>query len=237
VSARKRTARDERRRRLGQNFLDPAVADQLIERAAFRRGEVAVEIGAGSGVITLALARRGIEVIAVEPDPVWYERLRARVGSTPQIRIVNGDFLALPLPREPFRVVGSLPFGQTTDMLRRLLDDPHTAMRRADLIVQWDVARKRAATPPTTLLSTLWAPWWEFHLGFRIPATEFRPIPRVDGGLLTIKRRDPPVLPLSMAEPYADFVHRGWPFYRRPPSAPPLNGDSTPPDRTRRAAR
>ena len=212
MSARKRTARDERRRRLGQNFLNPATADQLIDRAAFRRGEVAVEIGAGSGVITLALARQGVEVIAVEPDPVWYARLRARARSMPQIHVVNADFLVLPLPRAPFRVVGSLPFGKTTDMLHRLLDDPRTAMQRADLIVQWDVARKRAATPPTTLLSALWAPWWEFHLGFRIPATEFRPIPRVDAALLTITRRDPPVLPISMARPYADFVHRGWPF-------------------------
>jgi 23S rRNA (adenine-N6)-dimethyltransferase len=215
VSARKRTGRDERRRRLGQNFLNAVSADHLIDQAAFRRGDIVVEIGAGSGAITLALARRGVVVLAVEPDPFWCERLRARVAAMPQIRVVNGDFLVLPLPNEPFRVVGSLPFGKTTDMLHRLLDNPRSAMQRADLIVQWDVARKRAAAAPTTLLSTLWAPWWEFRLGPRIRATEFRPIPKVDAGLLTITRRDPPVLPLAMAAPYADFVRRSWPFGRQ----------------------
>jgi 23S rRNA (adenine-N6)-dimethyltransferase len=217
VSARRRTARDERRRRLGQNFLNPATADRLIEQAAFRPDELVVEIGAGSGAITLALLRRGVRVVAIESDRSWFERLRERVGANTQIRIVQGDFLAFRLPDEPFRVFGSLPFGRTTEMLQRLLDDPAAAMRRADLIVQWEVACKRAAAPPTTLLSTLWAPWWELRLGARIPATEFRPIPRVDGAVLTITRRTPPVLPISMARPYADFVTRTWPFAAQSP--------------------
>jgi 23S rRNA (adenine-N6)-dimethyltransferase len=212
VSARRRTARDERRRQLGQNFLNAATADRLVEQVALRRGELVVEIGAGSGAITFALARRGVQVVAIEPDPAWCARLRERIGAGRQIRVINGDFLAVPLPAAPFRVVGSLPFGRTTDILRRLLDDPANALHRADVIVQWEVARKRTTAPPTTLLSTQWAPWWELHLGPRIPAAEFRPAPRVDAALLTIIRRDPPVLPASMALPYADFVRRTWPF-------------------------
>jgi 23S rRNA (adenine-N6)-dimethyltransferase len=214
VSARRRTARDERRRHLGQNFLNAATADRLVEQVALRRGELIVEIGAGSGAITVALARRGAQVVAIEPDSAWCGRLRERIGMNRQIRVINGDFLTVPLPTAPFRVVGSLPFGRTTDILRRLLDDPSNALYRADLIVQWEVARKRATMPPTTLLSTLWAPWWELQLGPRIPAMEFRPVPRVDAAFLTVIRRDPPMLPISMALPYADFVRRAWPFER-----------------------
>lgn len=212
MSARRRTDRDRRRRRLGQNFLDAAVAEQLVPQAAFHPQELIVEIGAGLGALTLALARRGLRVLAVERDPVWAGRLRARLRDTPRVRVVEADFLALPLPAEPFRVTGSLPFGRTTDMLRRLLDDPDTAMRRADLIVQWEVARKRAAQPPATLLSTAWAPWWELRLGRRIPARSFRPVPAVDAGLLTVTRRDPPLLPAAMAGPYARFLQQHWPF-------------------------
>jgi 23S rRNA (adenine-N6)-dimethyltransferase len=214
VSARGRTARDERRRDLGQTFLNAATADRLVEQVALRRGELVVEIGAGSGAITLALARRGARVVAIEADPAWCDRLRERLGANRQVRVVNGDFMTVPLPAAPFRVFGSLPFGRTTDILRRLLDDPSIALHRADLIVQWEVARKRATVPPATLLSTLWAPWWELHTGPRIPAAEFRPVPRVDAALLTISRRDPPVLPVSMAQPYADFVRQTWPFGR-----------------------
>lgn len=74
------------------------------------------------------------------------------------------------------------------------------------------MARKRAAVPPATLVSTTWAPWWEFRLGRRIPAGNFRPVPRVDGGVLTITGRQPPLLPLAMAADYAGFVRRLWPF-------------------------
>jgi 23S rRNA (adenine-N6)-dimethyltransferase len=214
VSARGRTARDRRRRHLGQNFLNPATADHLIDQAAFQPGELVVEIGAGVGAITLALARRDLRIIAIEPDPEWSRRLRERIGDNRHIRIVERDFLSVALPREPFRVAGSLPFARTTDMLRRLLDDPTTGLQRADIIVQWEVAQKRAAVPPSTLLSTVWAPWWEMRLGRRIPASEFRPVPRVDAGFLTITRRHPALLPPSMARSYAQFVRQQWPFDR-----------------------
>jgi 23S rRNA (adenine-N6)-dimethyltransferase len=207
VSARRRTHRDWRRRQLGQNFLDPATADQIVDQGAFAQGELVVEIGAGSGAMTRALARRALRVVAVEPDPVWAKRLRES-----GVRVIERDFLAVSLPREPFRVFGSLPFARTTDILHRLLDDPAIPMRRADVIVQWEVAVKRAAMPPATLVSTAWAPWWEVRLARRIPATLFRPVPRVDAGLLVITRRDPPLLPDAMARPYADFVQREWPF-------------------------
>ena len=117
MSASWRSPRDERRRRLGQNFLRPEAAERLVAEADFRPHNLVIEVGAGSGAVTLALARRGINV------------------------------------------VGSVPFGRTTDILRRLLDDPSVPLERADVIVQWEVACKRATVPPSTLLSTVWAPW------------------------------------------------------------------------------
>jgi len=153
-------------------------------------------------------------------DPVWAERLRQRFAGQRGVRIVARDFLGLVLPRKPFRVLGSLPFAKTTDIFHRLLDDPATPLRRADVIVQWEVAVKRAAMPPTTLLSTAWAPWWEMHLTRRIPATRFRPEPQVDAGLLAITRRDPPLLPVAMAGAYAAFVRREWPFDGTTPGTP-----------------
>jgi 23S rRNA (adenine-N6)-dimethyltransferase len=214
VSARRRTPRDERRRRLGQNFLRPEFADRIVAEADFRPGELVIEFGAGLGAITIALARRQVDVVAVEIDPVWAERLRDHAGEAlhDKVRVVEGDFLSLSLPNRPFRVIGSLPFGHTTDVLRRLLDDPYLALERADLIVQWEVARKRAAFPSSTLRSTTWVPWWEFRLGRHVPATAFRPVPRVDSGVLTITRRQPPLLPPAMARSYSEFVRSHWPF-------------------------
>ncbi len=210
---RRRTQRDERRRSLGQNFLRPERAESLVDAASFAAGDLVVEIGAGRGALTYALARRGVHVVALEKDRRWAEALRrdvARNGLADCIRVVGRDVLAYRMPRQPFRVMGSLPFGATTAILRSLLDDPSTCLVRADLIVQWEVARKRAVMPPSTLLSTTWAPWWRFDIGARIPAAAFRPVPSVDAAVLTVTRRNPPILPARMAVSYASFVRHQW---------------------------
>jgi 23S rRNA (adenine-N6)-dimethyltransferase len=215
VSAHRRTHRDWRRRRLGQNFLRPELARQLVGEGNFRAGELVVEVGAGRGALTVPLAEAGVELVAVEFDPHWASQLRAQLQG--RVRVVEADFLTMPLPTRPFRVMGSLPFGETTAILRRLFDNPLVPLQRADLMVQWEVARKRAAVPPATLLSTSWAPWWEFKLGRRIPATDFRPVPRVDAGLLVAIRKKNPLLPPAMADEFSRFVRERWPFGQEGP--------------------
>ena len=213
MSADGRTQRDERRRSLGQNFLRPERAEQLVDAAAFVPGDLVVEIGAGRGALTYALARHGVAVVALEKDPHWAESLRREVRRRrleDRVRVVRCDALDYRMPRRPYRVVGSLPFGATTAILRRLLDDPGSPLVRADLIVQWEVARKRAVMPPSTLLSTTWAPWWSFEVVRRLPAAAFRPVPSVDAAVLRVTRREPSLLPLRMAGPFASFVRRQW---------------------------
>ncbi len=212
MPAGRRTERDERRRRLGQNFLRPDLADTLVAQAAFDPGDLVVEIGAGRGACTFALARRGLRVVALEKDPHWAQRLRSEASrrGAENVSVVCCDVLRYRLPRRPFSVFASLPFGATTAILRHLLDQPGGALQRADLVVQWEVACKRAASPPTTLLSTTWAPWWSFEIVRRLPATGFRPVPRVDAAVLRVTRRTPPVLPDHMAGAYAAFVREQW---------------------------
>ncbi|MHB8313295.1 MAG: ribosomal RNA small subunit methyltransferase A [Candidatus Dormibacteria bacterium] len=212
MPARRRTARDERRRSLSQNFVHPDWAERLVESADFQPGQLVLEVGAGSGVMTLALVRCHVDVIALELDPVWARKLAGvvRGGGVSRVCVVRGDVLTFPLPTRPFRVVGNLPFGATTAILRRLLADPSIPLQRADLIVQWEVARKRSAIPPDTLLGTTWAPWWEFELGDRIPSTAFRPVPSVEACHLVIRRRASPLLPPEMGAAHGDFVRTWW---------------------------
>src|SRR5437899_3559387 len=163
MSAYRRTPRDERRRRLGQNFLRPELADRLVADAAFRGGELVVEVCAGPGPITLALARRAVTVVAVEVDPVWARRLRdlVRQVAPARVQVMEADILSLPLPTRPFRAIGSLPFGQTTSILRPLLDNPTVPIERADEVLQWEGALKREDVAPYRTLSTPWARRWD----------------------------------------------------------------------------
>jgi 23S rRNA (adenine-N6)-dimethyltransferase len=195
-----------RRRVLSQNFLvDRRAIDALVEGSGVAEGDLVLDIGAGNGLISHALARRGARVLAIERDPALADRLRDRFGTWPSVTVTEADVLATPLPGEPFRVVANIPFGITTKILHHLLDDT-SELIRADLIVQAEVARKRGTRGRGTLLNACWEPWFEFGTGARIPATAFRPRPRVDAAVLITVRRDPPLLNPGARRDYTAFV-------------------------------
>jgi 23S rRNA (adenine-N6)-dimethyltransferase len=146
-------------------------------------------------------------VIAVELDPVWAARLR---GRWPNVDLVEGDAVLTPLPREPFRVLANPPFERTTDLLHRLLDDPRTPLRRADLIVEWGVAMKRALPWPSTANDVCWGAFYEASVSRYLPRTMFDPTPTVDAGVLVFRRRAVPLIPPDLAGRYRRFVGRGF---------------------------
>lgn len=215
---RRRTRRDARRRSLGQNFLtDRTEINRIIRTVDPQPDELIVEVGAGRGALTIPLARTGAHVIAVERDAAWASRLRERVRQArlvDHVEIVCGDFRTTKWPVDPHRVVANPPFGLTTALFERLFDIPEDGPGRADLLVQLEVARKRSAAPPTSLRSAAWAPWWIFELGPVVPRTAFRPVPRVDAAVLTVRRRDPAVLPEWLAPQLRKLLRPGW----RPPA-------------------
>jgi 23S rRNA (adenine-N6)-dimethyltransferase len=83
-------------------------------------------------------------------------------------------------------------------------------LTRADVIVQCEVARKRATISPSTLLAAQWGPWWEFAFVRRFDASAFVPRPHVDAGLLRIVRREPVLVASSDASMYRAFVGRAF---------------------------
>ncbi|KUP95941.1 hypothetical protein AC529_14815 [Thermobifida cellulosilytica TB100] len=178
------------RHELGQNFLtDRAVIADIQRLVAATRGPI-VELAAGDGALTVPLGRLGRPVTAVELDPRRARRLRRRV--TGNVTVVNDDLLRFRLPNVPHVVVGNLPFHLTTAALRRLLAARH--WHTAVLVVQWEVARRRAGVGGASLLTASWWPWYEFAVHARVPARAFRPVPSVDGGLLTAVRRPEPLV-------------------------------------------
>ena len=206
-----RGARDTR----GQHFLrSSAIAQELVEQAGIGPDDLVVEIGAGTGRLTAPLGEHARRVWAIESDHALAARLDHRFAGHPTVWILRGDARTVPLPRDEYRVFGNLPFGITTDVFRRVLDDH--ALTHLDVIVQYEVARKRAATWPATLLSATWAPWWRSCLVRRLPAAAFDPPPSVDAGVLSVRRRDPPLLPSSDRRAFERLVRAGFRGSPRP---------------------
>jgi 23S rRNA (adenine-N6)-dimethyltransferase len=195
---------------LGQHFFASAeLAARFVDDACVGARDCVVEFGAGNGGLTEALARRAALVLAVEIDPRLAQRLVRRFGQKSNVVVWSDDARDMPLPASGYRVVANLPFAITNATMRSLLDDPRGGLQRADLVVQWQVARERVRVqhrPPTDLLGVVWAPWWEFERGRRLPARCFTPAPRVDAAVLRIVRRDPPLVPPEQADRFRAFV-------------------------------
>ena len=188
----------------GQNFLhDRSVIDAIVQIVARTDGPI-VEVGAGDGALTCALQKLGRPLTAIEIDPRRAARLASR--TTRCTRVVQADFLKYPRPRTPHVIVGNLPFHLTTAMLRRILHGP--GWTDAVLLVQWEVARRRAAVGGATMMTAQWWPWFEFGLVRKVSASSFRPRPIVDGGLMTISRRADPLVDAADRRRYQAMVHQ-----------------------------
>ncbi|MBA3733854.1 MAG: methyltransferase domain-containing protein [Actinobacteria bacterium] len=199
--------RPRQRRGLGQHFLRSSkLAAELVHAAGIRQGDLVLDLGAGTGVLTGALARITPRLIAVEVDGVLAAALRQRFR---EVQVLEADVLSIALPKEPFKVVANFPFDGGTAMLRRLLD-PRVSLESADVIVDWGLATKRAAVWPGTKLSAYWGAWFELSVVRRLPSGAFAPSPAADGGLLRIERRSEPLVEESDYREFDAFLARGY---------------------------
>lgn len=195
-----------------QHFLRRRFAAELVRNAAVRPDALVVDLGAGTGRLTAELARAARRVIAVELDPRLAERLR---GRWPNVEVLTADARTVELPREPFGVVANLPFNGTNEILRHLLDDPSVPLERADLVVEWGVAVKRALPWPSTVNGVVWGAWYSTRVARRLARHAFEPKPGTDAAVLVFERRRQPLVPLRLAPAYRRFVARGFRSWHR----------------------
>jgi 23S rRNA (adenine-N6)-dimethyltransferase len=175
-------------------------------------GDLVVDIGAGSGMLTAPLLARGARVIAIEPDPVHAKRVRR---ACPDATVVERDARVVKWPDEPFRVVANLPFLHAADICRGLFGDPRVPLLSADLIVAWDFAAKRARLWPSTAQTVLWNAWYDLAVVRRIDARAFAPVPSVAAGVLRARRRERALVRPVDAARYETYVRQGFRTDRR----------------------
>ncbi|HET9382040.1 MAG TPA: ErmE/ErmH/ErmO/ErmR family 23S rRNA (adenine(2058)-N(6))-methyltransferase [Streptomyces sp.] len=208
-------------RALSQNFLaDRATAARLARLTTVppagpptARGSrtlpLVLEVGAGNGALTAELAPRCRELRAYEIDPRLLPALRARFAGTPHVRVVAGDFLAARPPRTPFSVAGNVPFSRTAAIVDWCLGAP--ALTDATLLTQWEYARKRTGDYGRwTLLTVRTWPRHEWRLLGRVGRRAFRPVPRVEAGIVRIERRRTPLLDTAGYASWCRLVELGF---------------------------
>jgi 16S rRNA (adenine1518-N6/adenine1519-N6)-dimethyltransferase len=181
----------------GQNFVvDPNTVRRVARLAEVGPGDRVVEIGAGVGSLTLALAETGAAVTAIEVDPRLLPALR-EVAEPAGVTVVEGDALRLDwselLGDEQWALVANLPYNIATPLIARLLDEV-PAIRRMLVMVQREVGERLAAGAGDEAygaVSVKVASWATARVVGRVPPTVFWPEPKVDSALVEIRRLSP----------------------------------------------
>ncbi|MGH7424898.1 MAG: 16S rRNA (adenine(1518)-N(6)/adenine(1519)-N(6))-dimethyltransferase RsmA, partial [Candidatus Methylomirabilales bacterium] len=175
------------KKRLGQSFLvDPAVLRRILDGAELQGSDRILEIGAGIGTLTRALAERCDRIIAVEIDPGLFQILEPLFQGQRHVTLVRGDARHLDLSsllgEGPWKVIANLPYAIVTPLITRLLEGSHRFSLLL-LMVQQEVAERLMASPGTKAygsLSVLAQYYTDVRTVIRVPRTAFYPRPQVD---------------------------------------------------------
>ncbi|HEY4888688.1 MAG TPA: 16S rRNA (adenine(1518)-N(6)/adenine(1519)-N(6))-dimethyltransferase RsmA [Candidatus Dormibacteraeota bacterium] len=210
LSALLRRHRIELRHGLGQNFLtDPALRDAIAESAGTAPDDEVLEVGAGVGTLTVALAVRCRRLVAVELDGRLVPALREVLEGHENVEVVRSDILrfnvrsAFPAGKE--LVAGNIPYNLTGALIRKLLDDPPRP-RRLSLVVQKEVAVRWTASSGASLATVAVQVFAEARIAFTIPAAAFTPVPRVDSALVLLDVREQPAVDVDDLGAFFRFV-------------------------------
>ncbi len=166
-----------------------------------------VEIGPGKGALTPYLLARSGRVVAIEIDPVLVQYLRAKFRDEPKLTLVEADILKADLTQwGRVTVTGNLPYYITSPILEKTLAlGPKLA--HAVFLVQKEVAQRLIANPGTRdygYLSVQTQLASTPELVFTVPASAFRPPPKVDSAVVSFQPR--PDFPVSDRKRFLDFV-------------------------------
>ena len=202
------------KKQLGQHFLtNPDVLTLILEAGEVADTDTVIEIGAGLGCLTAALASRAKQVIAVEVDALLSAALEAQFSANSRIRLIHADILKSDLgvlleADTPPKVIANLPYHITTPVLWKLLAH-HGQLDSCVLMMQKEVAERIVASPGGKDYGAL-----TIGVSYYAEATfiallspdNFYPSPRVESALLKLTMRDAPPVAVDDEELFFTIV-------------------------------
>ncbi|EWM28683.1 dimethyladenosine transferase [Nannochloropsis gaditana] len=172
------------------------VVQGIVDKAAIRSTDVVMEVGPGTGNLTVKLLDRAKKVVAVEYDVRMVREVLKRVEGTDHARslhVIQGDVLKVALPF--FDVcVANIPYQISSPLLFKLL--AHRPMFRcAVIMLQEEFAQRLTAKPGDDLycrLSVNTQLLAKVDQLMKVGRNNFRPPPKVDSRVVRIELRNPP---------------------------------------------
>ncbi len=184
------------RKFLGQHFLvDKNILKKIIETAKIKKGEKVLEIGAGIGTLTFALACKGADVTAIEKDKGAAFSLKEVVDvSYPNVRVINEDILKIDLESilkgsSSWKVVSNPPYSIASPILFKLISY-RKKFSSIILMLQKEFARRLVAKPGSENYSFLTVKvqfYMDIEIIHKVSRNVFFPPPKVDSAIVLLK--------------------------------------------------
>tara|TARA_B100000745_G_scaffold69441_1_gene41399 strand:+ start:319 stop:1143 length:825 start_codon:yes stop_codon:yes gene_type:complete len=185
---------------LGQHFLtSPVVPGWMCDAADIQEGDIVLEIGPGTGVLTAELLLRGATVVALEADVRAISALQTTFAqdiSSGKLIVLHTDVRALDLASIPhianqqYKVVANIPYYLSGFLFRAFLESD---MQPTDLIylVQKEVAKRGCSNismgEKESLLSLSLQVYGTPSYVKTVSKGHFTPPPKVDSGIIAVR--------------------------------------------------
>ncbi|GIP21144.1 rRNA adenine dimethyltransferase family protein [Paenibacillus sp. J22TS3] len=176
-------------------LIHPGLIHEMIALARIGPKDTALDIGAGTGAITVLLTRVAARVIAVENDPEYIRKLTTKMRDVHNVSIRQADVLKMDMPKQPFIIVANIPYSITTPIFGRLFDHPQLPVQRAVLVIEKGAARRFTADPITDPRILKWRMYYDFRLVRTVSPSYFSPPPRVESAVILVERKRNPLIP------------------------------------------
>jgi len=175
---------------------NPGIVDKIVKKSGVKATDVVLEIGPGTGNLTMQLLEKCKKVIAIELDPRMVAELQKRTCGSPlakKLQIIQGDFLKTPLPF--FNLcVANIPYQISSPLVFKLLTH-RPQFRSAVLMFQKEFADRITAKPGSSLFCRLSINCQLLaktqHL-LKVDRKNFKPPPNVDSAVVLIQPYQPP---------------------------------------------
>ncbi|QHS76478.1 putative dimethyladenosine transferase [Saccharomyces paradoxus] len=181
---------------LGQHILkNPLVAQGIVDKAQIRPSDVVLEVGPGTGNLTVRILEQAKNVVAVEMDPRMAAELTKRVRGTPvekKLEIMLGDFMKTELPYFDI-CISNTPYQISSPLVFKLINQPRPP-RVSILMFQREFALRLLARPGDSLYCRLSANvqmWANVTHIMKVGKNNFRPPPQVESSVVRLEIKNP----------------------------------------------
>jgi 16S rRNA (adenine1518-N6/adenine1519-N6)-dimethyltransferase len=193
--------------KLGQNFLiDLNLLDLLLRSAELTREDLALEVGSGTGSLTVRLVEQASAVVSIEVDPAFASLTEEEVTHREHIALLRADVLKNKNELNPdvlraiadlgrrsgtrrVKLVANLPYAVAVPVITNLMLS-ELAVERMVVTVQWEIAERLMASPGTkdyAALAVLVQSLADVELVRRLSPKVFWPRPQVDSAIVCIR--------------------------------------------------